>query len=548
MKLQEDTPPPAPTRTRRLADPATWWGVLVLTLMFQAIVPSLARSPNAQWFRMSFDSIEVLLQAGAILVTGVLLLCARREVLHWLRALPRYGLLTIGAFLAWALLSVLWSEAPGRTLFQFGGMAGATIVALWLAWRFGGQGLLELLALWSLLVGTASYLVITFAPEIGIMGAGETGIAHADVDRWRGVFHHKNLLGTFGALGAAAWVVYAARLRGLRLFLGLGVIFALSYLMARAEAVAPLVGLGVFIVAFALLAFRRGLSLVHILLLTAALAAGFYAAISLPQWPAIAWEDKRAAVEETLAQMAESREAMRDPGHTGGNPQDFRKLEWRLRYIDRQLETSALGSQTVEQAQRDVQREAQAPEQGQQAKRQQSQPDAFQAYARNPDGRTRIWDAALAEAWNRPILGHGLGGFWRGQNGPSAALRETMPRGWIPRFGHAFWVDLILDLGVTGTVLFALMLFWPGATGLRHLQRARTEPVDADGILLAGILALLALVLARHSLGGYLFHSGPWLLVVALVLVAHRLSARGARRQELRETPSSLHTNSPTVV
>ncbi|AHE99932.1 hypothetical protein THITH_04225 [Thioalkalivibrio paradoxus ARh 1] len=495
----------------------------MLTLMFQAIVPRLARSPDARWFQMSFDAIEILLHAGAFLITGVLLLLARREVLHWLRSLPRLGLLTIGIFLAWALLSVLWSDAPGRTLFQFGGIAGATAVALWLAWRFGGQGLLELLALWSLVIGTASYLVVTFAPEIGIMGAGETGIANTDVDRWRGVFHHKNLLGTFGALGAAVWVVYTAGLKGVRLLLGLGVIFALSYLMARAEAVAPLVGLGAFIVAFALLAFWRGLSLGRITLLTAALAAGFYAAISLPQWPTIPLDEKRAAVEQALAQAMQRQEATRDPARIGGITRDIRKLESRLRQINRQLETAVPDLQSRQEARREIRTEAQVAEQGWRDRRQQPQPDAFRAYSRNPDGRTRIWDAALTEAWNRPILGHGLGGFWRGQDGPSAALRETMPHGWIPRFGHAFWVDVILDLGVIGTALFALMLLWPGATGLRQLHVARKEPIDADGILLAGILALMALVLVRYSAGGYLFHSGPWVLVVVLVLMLHRL-------------------------
>lgn len=528
METRRTDSSPVPTLTIRLTDPAVWWGVLMLTLLFQAIVPSLARDTGTQWFRMSFASIEVLLQIGAIMITALLLLLARREVLHWLRSLPRPGLLTIGVFLAWALLSVAWSQAPGRTLFQFGGMAGATMVALWLVWRFGAQGLLELLAVWGLLIAVASYMVIVFAPQVGMMGAGETGIATADIDRWRGVFHHKNLLGTFGALAAAVWVVFTARFRGIRMVPGLVVILALSYLMARAEAVAPLAGLGAFLAAFAVLSFWRGLPLARILPLAAALVMGFSAALYLPQWPTIPLEEKRAAVASSLAQATERRAAVRDRGDsTAGISRDIQTLQNRLRAIDRQLATTRPDATTGEPGQAERRNGQQAPPE--------TQRDPVRAYSRNPEGRTRIWDAALAEAWNRPVLGHGLGGFWRGRDGPSAALQDSMPRGWIPRFGHAFWVDVILDLGLVGALLLFVMLAWPSWTGLRRLHAARRQPLDAQGILVAGLLALLALVLVRYSAGGYLFHSGPWVLVVLLVLTLHRLSAERTQNTLERE-------------
>ena len=69
-------------------------------------------------------------------------------------------------------------------------------------------------------------------------------------------------------------------------------------------------------------------------------------------------------------------------------------------------------------------------------------------------GRTDIWSAALVMIRERPWLGYGFSGFWRGLDGASAYVCNVV--GWEPPHGHNGVLDLWLDLGAVGVVLFGV--------------------------------------------------------------------------------------------
>ncbi|MEM7771127.1 MAG: O-antigen ligase family protein [Cyanobacteria bacterium P01_A01_bin.37] len=73
-------------------------------------------------------------------------------------------------------------------------------------------------------------------------------------------------------------------------------------------------------------------------------------------------------------------------------------------------------------------------------------------------GRTDLWDLVIPKIYNRFWFGHGYGGFWLGWSGESADIwfLET----WLPKHSHNGYIDLWLDIGFVGMVVFALgMLF-----------------------------------------------------------------------------------------
>lgn len=83
-------------------------------------------------------------------------------------------------------------------------------------------------------------------------------------------------------------------------------------------------------------------------------------------------------------------------------------------------------------------------------------------------GRDVIWRACTALAWERPLLGYGYEGFW-GQYGPSGWIRE-ITGGPQVRADNSY-IELWLELGLAGVILFGLMLAEFCWRGFRHLQK-----------------------------------------------------------------------------
>lgn len=74
-------------------------------------------------------------------------------------------------------------------------------------------------------------------------------------------------------------------------------------------------------------------------------------------------------------------------------------------------------------------------------------------------GRTEFWGQLLARLSNRWILGYGVNGFWqpwRGESNPANSIINA--NGFIPPHAHNGFLDLALNLGMVGLILFVLAL------------------------------------------------------------------------------------------
>ena len=87
-------------------------------------------------------------------------------------------------------------------------------------------------------------------------------------------------------------------------------------------------------------------------------------------------------------------------------------------------------------------------------------------------GRVKIW-ALVREAISRhPWLGYGYMAFWRGADGPSFDVNVG---GWIPPHAHNGFLDLALEFGVIGPILFAVVLTRRIIYSLKVAQRRKSS-------------------------------------------------------------------------
>ncbi|MFM1651722.1 O-antigen ligase family protein [Brevibacillus sp. B_LB10_24] len=67
-------------------------------------------------------------------------------------------------------------------------------------------------------------------------------------------------------------------------------------------------------------------------------------------------------------------------------------------------------------------------------------------------GRTELWAAMFEKISQHPWFGYGYNAFWLGLDGESADI--FLMTGWLPTHGHNGTLDIWLQLGVIGVVLF----------------------------------------------------------------------------------------------
>ena len=181
----------APVRLGLLA--ATFVAMLALTMLGPMMTITGADLTGAgNWQR----------QAGYVAIT-VLTMVALRPLHDWRRLLTVP--LPIALALAWCLLSIAWSIAPGvgfRRLL----LTAMVIWSVFAAVRWLGYERTVNLTRWVLLVSLVlSYIVVFAYPELGIHQADEVYDKKLIGD-WRGIFMHKN---TAGAICAFAVLMFA---------------------------------------------------------------------------------------------------------------------------------------------------------------------------------------------------------------------------------------------------------------------------------------------------------------------------------------------------
>jgi O-antigen ligase len=117
-------------------------------------------------------------------------------------------------------------------------------------------------------------------------------------------------------------------------------------------------------------------------------------------------------------------------------------------------------------------------------------------------GRTAIWDGAVEAMTKHPVLGYGYSAFWLGLRGESANI--VLATKWMVPAAHDGFLDLWLQLGAVGVVLFSISL-WQGCSAavwcLRHVGWEAAE--WGGGIMLMTILYNLdetSLMISRELL------------------------------------------------
>jgi exopolysaccharide production protein ExoQ len=85
--------------------------------------------------------------------------------------------------------------------------------------------------------------------------------------------------------------------------------------------------------------------------------------------------------------------------------------------------------------------------------------EVLKAFGRNPTltGRTAIWSALAISIAKRPILGYGFFAFWQGIKGESAKVIYLTH--WTFGYAHNGIIEIFLQLGTTGVVVFFITLF-----------------------------------------------------------------------------------------
>ena len=103
-------------------------------------------------------------------------------------------------------------------------------------------------------------------------------------------------------------------------------------------------------------------------------------------------------------------------------------------------------------------------------------------------GRVPLWQESLKLIWQRPLLGYGYSGFWNVDSRTVQYLWQVI--GWNAPNGHDGYIDILLQIGVVGLLLY---LFVWGIIIVRALKQVSygTLPEAAWMLLLMTVNVLL---------------------------------------------------------
>jgi exopolysaccharide production protein ExoQ len=88
-------------------------------------------------------------------------------------------------------------------------------------------------------------------------------------------------------------------------------------------------------------------------------------------------------------------------------------------------------------------------------------------------GRTELWSAVIESILEKPLLGFGFSGYWKGASSGSENVQSQI--GWAPTYSHDGYLEITLSLGVVGL----LLVIWILATLFKRSWR-RAEEGDSS--------------------------------------------------------------------
>jgi len=370
-----------------------------------------------------FDPVAASEVALAVGLGATLLLFLRRDGLlgHYARMWRHQPVLLL--FSAFALLSLVWSVSPAASVYKWTVFALATLVGSYLGFRNSSRGLLEVLFWYGAIVMILSTATALIIPVAGRM--------FPPIDNaWRGVFWHKNHLGTLAALLS---LVYLYRVED----------------DIHHSRPALLVDAFFYLLSILIVWLSRSATGLLVLLAGNSLSALAYL-----------WHRMRS------------------------------RLRWPHYGVALALGVGALAAVAVRS--RDLL--------------------ALLGKDATLTGRVPMWQSVLTDfVSKRPVVGYGMGAFWNSVSN-RVGVQQAAGWGWPVAIGDNGWLDVLLNLGGVGLVVFVLLLL---VLLYRGIERLRQGSEHADSLplvfLVSACLANVAFSLFFET------ESGVWLILVALL-------------------------------
>lgn len=387
-------------RTDGAAGPAQWiiytevaLTVFCLLMFSNALIGPLFAPQTLDAAAAESDSAILRVMWLPVYVVTLLLIGFRATRL--MRILP--ALFMTGLLVGLCFASSYWSIAPDITTRRTIAVAVTSLFGLYLAARYAGADLVQIIAFSFAVLAAGSYFVCLFVPHLGI---------HDDINAgaWKGLWYEKNQMAAMMVLGfiascASAYIAPERR----RVWIGLAVMIFLLVVLSRSKT---------------------------------SLLACMASAGAFPVLTALQRGGVRSIVFTWLAATA---------ALIGGA----------LFYI--------------------------APDM------------IFKMLGKDPTltGRTEIWASLMRLSDKHPWLGYGYKAFWTPTSVPASVVRAETH--WDVPSAHNGWLDLLIQLGWGGVILFGGVLAIGFFCALFRFARVK------DGFFSVLILLLFSFLIMSES-------------------------------------------------
>lgn len=104
-------------------------------------------------------------------------------------------------------------------------------------------------------------------------------------------------------------------------------------------------------------------------------------------------------------------------------------------------------------------------------------------------GRTELWSTVYESILEKPLLGFGFSGFWKGASSSSDNVRGQI--GWAPTYSHNGYLEITLSLGLVGLLLVIWLL-------LTLFKRSWRQAEEGDSALDSWPLAIFFFVVIHN--------------------------------------------------
>lgn len=348
------------------------------------------------------------------LVTIFLLVKSWKQVLNLL-AKDKFILLLVGL----AIISVFWSYAPELTLRRSMALVGTTLFGIYFGTRYSIKQQLQLLACTFGIAIILSLVFVLVFPEYGIMAGKHAGT-------WRGIFTHKNVFGQIMMLSSIVFWLLAVDARNNRFLFWFGFSISLIFLIISTSKNA-LISMVVILVGLCLYwTWQRRYELTIIALVAIGLlSTSTFAQIN----PYVSFSFN---------------------GNNQPNVVNIKPSSSEKKSVAPELEPN------LAKMKRDSE------------KTQQEQDNKLQTLT----NRTLLWSRLWPMIEKRLWLGYGYSAFWKRFGGEATSTWLT--KWWQPGHAHNGWLELWLDLGLLGVVIFSLGFFLSFFRSLSVIAKGRT--------------------------------------------------------------------------